>query len=130
MGRPPFRLRRHARAAGRIRSLAGARPGSDSQLSQLLQPDPAGDLLSRWDIVDPSLVRLRPAVPLAEECVARCDERCRAQQIDSELANRTLLWSECCRSPNPRGGTGFGPDPPGRRPLIASNNRAVPSAGR
>lgn len=92
-GRPPFRLRRHARAAGRIHSLAGPGPGSDPQLPQLLKPDRAGNLLSRGDLVEPDLVLARPIVPLAEECVARCNERCRAQQIDSELANRTLLWS-------------------------------------
>ena len=67
------------------------RPGSDPQLSQLVQPDVAGILLSRRDIFVPSLSLLGPVASLAEECVARCDERCRAQQIDGELANRTLL---------------------------------------
>lgn len=63
----------------------------DPQLSQLFQPDLAGDRLPRRNLVDLDLCRLKPLVPLPEKRDAGGRECGRAQQVDSELANRSLL---------------------------------------
>ena len=63
----------------------------DPQLSQLFQPDPSGNRLPRRNLVDLDLCRLEPLVPLPEKSNAGGRECGRAQQVDGELANRSLL---------------------------------------
>ena len=129
-GSPPFPGA--APFARRAASVAWGfpRPGSDPQLSQLVQPDLAGILLSRRDVLATGLVRLRAIASLAEECVARCDERCSAQQIDSELANRTLLCAAVLTNAEPVCGPGPRPPSFGRRALYSSKYRAGESQQR
>lgn len=88
---------------GRLAPTTGSQPlaetlpwaNLDAEFPQPLELDLARNRLARRNVIDLCLGRLGPVGSLTEESYAGSEQRSGAQQIDSQLANRSLPWSEC-----------------------------------